>query len=51
MAGACLVLAVPGNPKAIDESLDAVFPGVPHCIELLGGARLELVDPVDPGHG
>ncbi len=48
--GSCLVVAIPGNPRAIAECLDAVFAGIPHCIELLGGPRLVVHDPVDPGH-
>lgn len=40
--GACLILNVPGNPKAVAECLDAVFAAIPDCIDLLGGPRLEL---------
>lgn len=35
--GATLVLNLPGSPKGVRESLDAVLPVVPHAIELLGG--------------
>ncbi len=38
--GGALIVNVPGSPKAIRECLDAVFPAVPHCIELIGGPRL-----------
>jgi molybdopterin adenylyltransferase len=40
--GACLILNLPGNPKAVAECLDAVFAAIPDCIDLLGGPRLEL---------
>lgn len=40
--GSCLILNVPGNPKAVAECLDAVFAAVPDCIDLLGGPRIEL---------
>ena len=39
--GRALILNLPGRPKAIRECLDAVFPAVPYCIDLIGGPRLE----------
>ncbi len=39
--GRCLILNLPGKPKSIRECLDAVFPAVPYCIDLIGGPRLE----------
>jgi molybdopterin adenylyltransferase len=39
--GSCLVINLPGKPSAIRTCLDAVFPAVPYCIDLIGGARLE----------
>jgi molybdopterin adenylyltransferase len=39
--GRCLIVNLPGKPSAIGDCLDAVFPAVPYCIELIGGARLE----------
>ncbi len=48
--GHCLLINLPGNPKAIQECLDAVFAAVPHCIELIGGPRLELESPPDLPH-
>jgi len=38
--GKTLIINLPGQPKAIKECLDAVFPAVPHCISLIGGAFL-----------
>ncbi len=35
--GSTLLVNLPGQPKAIAECLDAVFPAVPYCIELIGG--------------
>ena len=35
--GGTLVLNLPGSPKGVRESLDAVLPVLPHAIELLGG--------------
>ena len=39
--GKCLILNLPGQPKAIKETLDGVFPAVPYCIDLIGGPYLE----------
>lgn len=38
--GKSLIVNLPGQPKAIRECLDAVFPAIPHCITLIGGAYL-----------
>jgi len=39
--GKCLIINLPGKPSAIRDCLMAVFPAVPYCIDLVGGARLE----------
>jgi molybdopterin adenylyltransferase len=39
--GSCLIINLPGQPKAIRECLDAVFPAIPYCIDLIGGPYLE----------
>lgn len=39
--GRCLIVNLPGKPKSIRECLEAVFPAVPYCIDLIGGPRLE----------
>lgn len=36
-----LIINLPGSPKAISECLEAVFPAVPYCVELVGGPYLE----------
>ncbi len=38
--GGALIVNLPGQPKAIRECLDAVFPAIPYCIDLLGGPFL-----------
>ena len=35
--GKSLIINLPGKPKSIRECLDAVFPAVPYCIDLIGG--------------
>ncbi|MBL7996836.1 molybdopterin adenylyltransferase [bacterium] len=42
--GASLIINLPGKPKSIKECLDAVFPAVPYCVELIGGPILECQD-------
>jgi len=39
--GQSLIINLPGKPSAVGDCLDAVFPAVPYCIDLLGGPRLE----------
>ena len=41
ISGTALIVNLPGQPRAIGECLDAVFPAIPYCIDLLGGPYLE----------
>jgi molybdopterin adenylyltransferase len=36
-----LIVNLPGKPASIRECLEAVFPAIPYCVELIGGAFLE----------
>ncbi len=36
-----LIVNLPGKPKSIRECLDAVFPAIPYCVDLIGGPYLE----------
>jgi len=48
-AGICngsLIINLPGKPKSIRECLDAVFPAVPYCIDLIGGHFMEANEEV-----
>lgn len=36
-----LIVNLPGKPKAIRQCLDAVFPSIPYCLDLLAGPYLE----------
>lgn len=36
-----LILNLPGQPKAIRETLDGIFAAVPYCIDLIGGPYIE----------
>jgi molybdopterin adenylyltransferase len=44
--GHALILNLPGQPKAIKETLDGVFPAVPYCLDLIGGPYVETHDDV-----
>lgn len=35
--GGALIINLPGQPKAIRETLDGVFAAVPYCLDLIGG--------------
>lgn len=39
--GRTLIVNLPGRPKAIRENLEAVFPAIPYCVDLIGGPRIE----------
>ena len=39
--GKTLILNLPGQPKAIKETLDGIFAAVPYCIDLIGGPYVE----------
>jgi molybdopterin adenylyltransferase len=42
--GQSLIVNLPGKPKSIRECLDAVFPAIPYCIDLIEGPFLECDD-------
>ena len=39
--GSCLIVNLPGKPKAIEECLQIIFPAIPYCIDLVDGPHLE----------
>lgn len=44
--GQSLIINLPGKPKSIRECLDAVFPAVPYCVDLIGGPLMETDEDV-----
>jgi molybdopterin adenylyltransferase len=42
----CLIINLPGQPKAIRETLDGVFAAVPYCVDLIGGPYIETHESV-----
>lgn len=41
-----LIVNLPGQPKAIKECLEPIFPAVPYCLDLIGAAFIEANDAV-----
>ena len=39
--GRSLIINLPGQPRAIRQTLDGIFAAVPYCVDLIGGPRLE----------
>lgn len=39
--GNSLIINLPGQPKAIAETLDGMFAAIPYCVDLIGGPYLE----------
>ncbi len=46
LRGNTLIINLPGKPKSIKECLDAVFPAVPYCIDLMQGPFLKCNEEV-----
>ncbi len=44
--GKSLIINLPGKPKSIRECLDAVFPAVPYCIDLIEGPYIQTNEAV-----
>jgi molybdopterin adenylyltransferase len=44
--GKALIINLPGQPKAIRETLEGVFAAVPYCIDLIGGPYIETNEAV-----
>ena len=44
--GKSLIVNLPGRPKALRENLEAVFPDIPYCIDLIGGPSLQTNETV-----
>ena len=39
--GASLIVNLPGRPNSIRFTLQAVFPAIPYCLDLIGAGRIE----------
>ncbi len=47
--GKCLIINLPGSPKAVRECLEIISPAIPHAVEILSGEVTEHV--TDTGKG
>jgi molybdopterin adenylyltransferase len=43
LKGQCLIINLPGSPKAVQECLEAVLPALAHAVEIVKGAVTEHV--------
>lgn len=41
-----LIINLPGNPKAIRECLEPIFPAIPYCIDLIEGGYIQTDESV-----
>jgi molybdopterin adenylyltransferase len=41
LRGQCLIINMPGSPKAVRECLEVVLPAVPHAVEIIKGVVTE----------
>jgi molybdenum cofactor synthesis domain-containing protein len=41
LRGQCLIINMPGSPKAVRECLEVVLPAVPHAVEIIKGEVTE----------
>jgi molybdopterin adenylyltransferase len=39
--GSTLIVNLPGRPRSIEVCLNAVFPAIPYCLDLIGAGRIE----------
>ena len=46
LRGQSLIVNLPGKPSAIRTCLDAVFPAIPYCLDLIGGYRIDTHEDV-----
>lgn len=40
--GTTLIVNLPGKPTSIAQCLDAVMPAIPYCIDIIGGAHIDI---------
>jgi molybdopterin adenylyltransferase len=38
---------LPGKPTSIAQCLDAVLPAIPYCIDIIGGAHIDVGNGVE----
>lgn len=48
--GKTLIVNLPGRPASISTCLEAVFPAIPYCLDLIGAGRIETKVSVMSGY-
>ena len=43
--GKCLIINLPGSPKAVEECLGVILPAIPHAVEIIKGEVTEHAHP------
>ncbi len=43
--GKCLIINLPGSPKAVRECLEVILPAIPHAMEIIKGEVTEHIAP------
>lgn len=43
--GRTLIVNLPGKPRSVEVCLNAVFPAIPYCLDLIGAGRIDTYDP------
>ena len=46
--GKCLIINLPGSPKAVRECLEVILPAIPHALQIIKG---EVTEHTDAGRG
>ena len=41
LRGQCLIINLPGSPKAVKECLEVVLPAIPHAVQMIKGVNTE----------
>jgi len=41
LRGSCLIINLPGSPRAVHECLEAIMPALPHAVEIIKGVVTE----------
>jgi molybdopterin adenylyltransferase len=45
LRGQCLIINLPGSPKAVQECLEVILPALPHAVEIIKGEVTEHIAP------
>lgn len=49
--GKCLIINLPGSPKAVQECLEVILPAIPHAVQIIKGEVTEHTNTGKEKHG